>query len=287
MAVSLLLVACSDKPDGMIPESDLVDLMADMQLAEAYNDVSNGYRTIGENRRKSGAAVLKAHGITPEQLDSTLSWYGRNIDDYQALYDKVDKELNARRKKLLGGGNDTGNLDDIWPYSPYLVFSPLSGTSSFSFSLPTPALAKGESVVWKMYTGAQQAPKLMLGVDYEDGTTDLITRAMNVDRGVSVKIQTDTAKTVRRLYGVVRVPSRSMLPFRLDSIALLKNPYDSTTYVALRSQYHLPRVRPEAVKVESKSDSVASGRYRSKADSIRELPVLPPAQAAKLKRKEL
>ena len=39
MAVASILLGCSDKPKGTLSEKEMVRLMADMQLAEAYSDM--------------------------------------------------------------------------------------------------------------------------------------------------------------------------------------------------------------------------------------------------------
>ncbi len=279
------LTGCRHKPSNVLSESELVDLMVDMQLAEAYSEVTNGAHAIGEERWKNGAAVLKAHNVTAEQLDSTLSWYGRNIDDFNKLYDKVDKKLIAKRNKALGSDAKVEDKDDIWPYGKYMLFSPLSSSSSFAFSLPAPAVGKGESFELSMYMGQQKSPKLMLAVDYEDGTTDMTTRSYMREMLATIKLQSDTGKIIKRLYGVIRVPSRSDLPVRLDSISLHTYPYDSVFYSSIVNQYRLPRKKEKKEEV-----SVVAGErkgYKSLADSIRDLPISAPGSFEKAKRTEL
>jgi len=291
IVAALVAVSCDRRPKGVLSDPEMVDLMVDMQLAEAYNDVANGYRTAEEQRRNYGAAVLRQHGVTPAQLDSTLSWYGRNIDEYQALYDKVDKELERRRKKVTGTSASDDNLDDIWPYTQNLVFSPLAPTTSYSFTIPSPAVGAGESVTWKMHLSSSVSPKMMLGVDYSDGTTSLSTRNLGVGMNtVTIKLQTDTAKTVVRLYGVMRLLRRSDLPLWVDSISLVKTPFDSTSYSSIGSQYILPRKRRPAPQVVTDTASVTTRHPdapRSKADSIRMLPIGPGLENNRTKRTEL
>lgn len=272
VAVAAMIVSgCRKRPDKVLSESEMVELMADMQLAEAYNEIANGYRTIGEQRRNAGAAVLRRHGVTPEELDSTLSWYGRNIDEYQSLYDKVDKEIERRRKKVLGSVSGDENLDDIWPYAPNMLFSPLDENGAYAFSLSNPALGKGDAVTWKMHLSSLIRPHLMLGVDYSDGTSSVATRSTGTDKSVSIRLQTDTARVAVRLYGVARVAGRSSRPLWIDSIALVKAPFDSMVYMTISSQYRLPRKK--AMPRLNPDTAANKVKPMSKADSIRMLPV--------------
>ena len=45
---------CSSRPEGAISEKEMVSLMADMQLAEAYSDVSHNEAAIGGRETEVG-----------------------------------------------------------------------------------------------------------------------------------------------------------------------------------------------------------------------------------------
>lgn len=48
------------------------------------------------------------HGVTREQFDTTLVWYGHHIETYMKIYDRVVERLKAENeeaKKLLAEEN--------------------------------------------------------------------------------------------------------------------------------------------------------------------------------------
>ncbi len=73
----LLSAGCSDRPKGILSEDKMVQVMADLQIAEAYerNGDANSYLH-GQNRELLGRGVLMEHGVSVEEIDSTIAWYG-------------------------------------------------------------------------------------------------------------------------------------------------------------------------------------------------------------------
>lgn len=235
-AVALSSVSC--KRDGdIIPEGDMVDLMAEMAIAEAYRDAGVGHLP-DSVRRNIGEGILAEHGYTYSQLDSTLNWYGLHLDKYYKLYDKVDKEIASRQRKLAkasGGevGNDNG--ENIWPYADHFWLSPLGNTDGMHFTVAGSSLIKGESLEWKMRLNNSANVKAFLGVEYTDGTVSFANSGSYGERRLKVDLITDTAKQAKRIIGILQA-DRTAMPVWADSVQLNKQPYDSTIYYRIRSQ---------------------------------------------------
>lgn len=262
LATMVLLAGCSDKPKEAISERKMVKLMADMQLAEAYaNTVGMSHYSQGNERSTVGKGILAAHGVTQEELDSTLAWYGRNIDDYTNLYEKVDKEINSRRKKIMkqSGSEELVNSADIlWPYPSHGVLSGLGNTDAWILSLESPNLKKGDMLEWSLRLSENSQLNGVLGVEYEDGTSDASAQLLSGTRKkYELRLQTDTGKVVRRIYGTLRLRDNDQKPIYADSMMLRKMPFDSIEYMRHRSLRHYgapARIKP---KVEKK-DTVAN-----------------------------
>ena len=87
--VMAMSAACVRRPDGVLSDKDMVSLVADMELAEAY--VQTGSRGAGEEERAALVDyVIKKHGLTREEFDTTMAWYGRNVDAYYDLCESVE-----------------------------------------------------------------------------------------------------------------------------------------------------------------------------------------------------
>ncbi len=248
LLLSMVIAGCSNRPDNILTEKEMVALMADMQLAEAYTNVSNQQMQVSDYRLKMGKSVLAAHGITQEQLDTTLAWYGRNLDDYSELYAKVDKEIIKRRKHLLNMSGEEDGLDDdnlLWRFGKNGQLSMLGNTDGWIVSVTDPDLQKGDRLQWTMHLDAPVQMNGVLGVEYSDGSSEAGSSVFIGRNRVELVCQTDTGKDVKRIYGTLRIKNPEMLPVYADSIRLVRLPYDSVEYRLHRSNKHygIPSVR--------------------------------------------
>ncbi|MDE7109571.1 MAG: DUF4296 domain-containing protein [Muribaculaceae bacterium] len=261
----LSFVACKQRPKEILDEKEMVSLMVDMQLAEAYSNSRTTHE--GEDDRYSLArSVMAAHGISQEQLDTTLGWYGKNLDEYVELFAKVDKEILKRKKRLMKDEGVTISSDgmNLWPYSANGIVTQLSLTDGWIISVPDPELEKGDRIIWSMHLSEHNDLVASLGVEYTDGSGE--TTNMNRGRNdhFEITLQTDSAKKVSRLYGSIRIKDRGSLPLFTDSIKLERLPFDSLEYNASRSQKRY--AKPVAIIKESKKelkDSVKNGEEKA------------------------
>lgn len=286
---AIVFCGCSDKPKEALSERKMVKLMADLQLAEAYsNTMGISHYGSTDKRSEIGKGVLAAHGVTQEQLDSTLAWYGRNIDDYTELYEKVDKEIVSRRKKIMkeGSQQEINSADMLWPYQTHGVLSQLGNSDAWIFSLESPSLEKGDMLEWTMRLSEMAQINGVLGVEYEDGTSDAYSQLLSGNKlKYEMILQTDTGKTVRRVYGTVRLRDNSQKPVFADSIMLRKMPFDSLEYVKHRSLRHYgapARIKPKEEKKDTVStDTVKMIKRVELDDNLRPIKQGEPIKAAK------
>lgn len=259
-----ILIGCSKRPKGVLSEDEMVDVMVDMQIADAYYEMtSHGNSSYGQGKIEMGKAVLAKHGVTREELDSTLKWYGRNIDEYTSLFEKIDKEL-ARQKKISEKENEladfTIDLNELWPYSQNGVISPNSYSNGWVFDLIAPEIEKGERVSFSMHFPLPNSFRSVIGVEYSDGSGESIMNTSTNKSKAEVVLQTDTGKKVERLYGSLILSGNLKNAIYADSISLQKLPMDSTEYRKIRSQkkYGAPRsiVKEKADSIKTEKDSI-------------------------------
>ncbi len=251
--VFIFTISCSDRPDEVASDSKMVKIMADMEMAQAYIQ-QKGYRdNSAENRERILNYVLEKNGMTRAEFDSTLSWYGRHIDKYDDLYAKVDKEL-ARREAKISGNNAEMLSNDLWPYSRHLIISSKSSADNLSFSIPGAELEKGDRLSWKFRLNTPSDGTAVLGVKYADGSASYITQTLNGEN-IEIALQTDTARTVRDIFGNLRV-NMSRTFVGLDSLTLTSAPFDSTVYYRISSSKRFSGPIRKIIKPEKK-DSIA------------------------------
>lgn len=234
----------------------MVAVMTDLQIAEAYerSGNANGYLQ-GRDRELLGRGVLMKHGVTPEEMDSTLAWYGRNMDEYPKLYKKIDTELRKRQLKYAraaGESETEGSSTDLWPYGRHFNIDDKSLTSGIVASFPVNDLAPGVKLTWKMSVDGATGRMLTLGVDYENGTTELFKKTdRGYDRWVETTLQTDSVLKVSRIFAIADFESSNPRVF-VDSVQLLHHPFDREEY----GKHTFQRVvRPAGHKVILPSDT--------------------------------
>lgn len=250
-----LLFSCNKRPEGVLSEDKMIDLMVDIQLAEAYYHTSGG-PTERIPREVLIESVLAKHGVTHEELDSTVSYYGKNMDEYYSMYEKVEKRLKARNKGLKDEEEKTEN--DIWPYNRFTAFFPNQTNEGLLFSIPGDMIEKGSALEWKMRLSSMEGTEILLGVEYEDGSATLNKRSAAGSTALQIDLQTDTALTAKRIFGFVSVSENSR-PLWADSIRLIKTEFDSMAYSNIRIQTRIgkPIKKPESV-IKDMEGSVVS-----------------------------
>lgn len=230
-----ILSACVSRPDKVLSDNQMAPVLADMQLAEAYVESLPGVRANGQSERVI-EYILKKHGLTREQFDSTMSWYGKNVDDYYKLCELTEKELQKRKGKIAGASSIEIETSDIWPYSRQMFISPLSGAGSFDFDIPTSAVGKGDRVnmIFKLNNSA--SGDMLIGVEYDKGPKSYLSKTIRESKRLDLTIQTDSSRNVTRVFGNFLLQDSRRLPLWLDSIYVKTLPYDSLEYFKIRTQ---------------------------------------------------
>lgn len=236
LGLMVTATGCNKRPDGVLADKEMVELMADMQVAEAYMQNHNAGYASDSIRDSAVQWALDRRGLSKAQFDSTMTWYGKNIDEYRDLFAKVDKELLKRQKKIPGETEETLDISDLWPYSRHILISENGSSNSLTFSIQTDQLAKGDRINWKMHLNGSPSVNMLLGVDYDNGTSAYSYQNNSDAKKMDVSLQTDTTLNVSRIFGYLRVKEDRYLPVWIDSISLQSSPIDSTQYYRVFSQ---------------------------------------------------
>lgn len=233
--LAVIVSSCNRRPGYVISEKEMVDLMVDLKLADAYANIELTGQDFKTRRETLAEGVIASHNISREQLDSTISWYGKNLDDYAKLCEKVQKELVARQREMTHDVKADNIAQHIlWPYPSHSILSPLGNSDGIIVSITNPEMEKGDILKWNFHSS--RAPELtgVLGVEYENGMSDAVAISF-YDQSSEMTLQTDTGKIVKRIYGTIRSKEPLKTAIFLDSIKLTRTPYDSVEYMQYRS----------------------------------------------------
>ena len=182
-AIALLSSCKPSVPPEYIQPDDMEDLIYDYHLAQGIASQQDGNQDY--NRELTFELVLKKHGLTQAQFDSSLVYYYTRADRFQEIYKHVQERLDTEAEKYGAATNDVritanslgGDTTDVWkgnralmlindrPYHLY-QFSQKADTSyragdSFMMSLNS---------TWLMQQGNRQA-SIYLAITYENDST--------------------------------------------------------------------------------------------------------------------
>lgn len=237
LAVACGMAACDKVPDDVLSERDMQRVLTDMILAEAM--VNADYNTFKSDTAKMALyeSVFRKHEITRAMYDSSLVWYGKNLDIYMKVYDRVLADVNKRIDALGDVQADAAPVSNsdsvnIWPRRAYLTFSPKAVFNGVTFDIkPDAAYSSGSVFVlgarlWGLNPRLAHKPEVRISADQGD-TTVTVNRRLDSDGYHQVTLRTVATKRVRRVYGYIRLDNADSTYFKVyvDSLNLMKYNY--------------------------------------------------------------
>lgn len=230
--------SCSSRPDVVLSDQDAASLLADLQIADSYASIElNTDPTLSSEgtdsmRRVLRQSILKRHGVTEATLDTTLGWYGHNLDKYERMYEMVIENINQRKGDLAAKTlASTSSQPSLWPYPSQMR---LQGEQVLPFQIENTPIDKGARILLEAKTiNSRQGAEMLLCVQYADGSMGYIQRTVAGNGRQSVSLQTDSTKTVSRAWGYMHTRQKS--PLLLDSVSLYLAPLNKASYYEVHS----------------------------------------------------
>ena len=149
-----------------------------------------------------------------------------------------DKHLNKRLKTDV-----KADSTDLWKGSRSYRLTQGARRGFICFELPPDAYYKpGDryQLAYKLLRGSNEF-KVSLCLDYTDGATAQITRGTNSDGWVTIDVQSDTARQVRRIYGYVSYGMKRGQSAYVDSLSLMRTHFNKGNYGFINAQRLLER----------------------------------------------
>lgn len=222
--LAVLLAGCS-RPDDVLSESKMADVLTDLSIADqlALRSMNTGVNASSDSSlRIMRQSIMKKHGVTEAQFDSTLSWYGHHMDDYANLYKKVDQRLAKRLTELnKRSGVDDSDKDNLWPMPKMISISPNDLTHGFSFSLPGTKVQPGKALEWKLRVNDDAGgATAFLAAEYSNMEMIYTRITLNSYGTQKLTLQLENKRRPKRIIGYVRFSSKPAQRLFLDSLTL-------------------------------------------------------------------
>lgn len=190
LLTAIFLVSCKPQVPGKYLQPDeMEDILFDYHIAMgmvSQNDTSDF------EKRLYAASVLKKHGISEAEFDSSLVYYTRHSDRLLTIYENISKRLGNEAVSLGASSGDiakfgenasSGDTTNVW-----------NGFSSLALATVVPENV--ESFHLKADTAFHKGDKIVLSFDtqfiFQDGYKDAVAM-------LAVRLGNDSivSKTVR------------------------------------------------------------------------------------------
>jgi hypothetical protein len=215
-----------------------------MHIAEAMIETKyDDYRTSDERERVYNGVFAK-HNISQAKYDSSLIWYGKNMDFFMRIYKLVTIDVNESILKLgnikpnpLSGEMSNRDSIDIWIYNTYYAINDRQAFQTLTFDIEQEKpYSRGSSYVMGLTVwGLSPESKLRLGLRAEQKDTIIyVHQDITSDGYYEAVIKTDTTKQVPRIYGYIRMIETDTLYHQiyLNDIHLMKYNHGSKALTA-------------------------------------------------------
>lgn len=236
LVAAMLAAGCSRRPSMVLGQEDMAQLMADLHEAEGVVDQNyTVYRTDSTKLRLRQAVYVK-HGVTQAEVDSSLAWYGYNIERYTKVYDRVLEILEKRLKSVRSQGGEASRPDMtfavegdsavVWrTYTP-LLFSPRMERQLVNTSLQRDQYwREGDRYVLRFKSvGASEPMMARVTVNYGSDSTATKMWQGEMDGWHTLTVDTDTATMAQSVVMELRyaAPQSSRGLAAIDSVTLTR-----------------------------------------------------------------
>ncbi len=239
----ILIGGCSKAPKGILSEKEMQKVHTDILVADAI--IGLNYTTYSNDTTKMALyeSVFRKHKIKQEVYDSSLVWYGKNLDIYMKMYDRMIVDVNKRIHDLGDVQADaapSSNRDsvNIWPRRDYHVFQPKSVFNGVTFDIkPDRNYPSGSLFVlgvnfWGLNEGMTSYPQIRLNAVQRD-TIITIDKTITEDGYYETTLSTLPTRQVQRVYGYIRMDNSDSTYFKVyaDSLSLMRYNYGTNLNV--------------------------------------------------------
>ena len=231
--------ACDRTPDYVLKKKQMVDLLTDIHKAEGVVDLNRTRYGSDSMRKVMKQSVLLRHGVTQEQFDTSMVWYGHNIEKYIEVYDDVIARLESEVAEVdadQGGARVdmavVGDSADAWPESRMHRYFYGQPDAMVRFNLRRDEnWETGDIYTWRFYKSNMQSPLYYaIAAQYTDGTSDYMTGTTTGQGWSEIVMQIDTARTAQNVYGFATVSPAPGEAAYIDSIALVRTRFSPDHY---------------------------------------------------------
>lgn len=237
------MAGCSGVPDEVIQPHDMAALMADIHLGEAVAEQSRSTFRSDSVKQLFKQSIYAKHGVTADEVDSSMMWYGRHVDKYAEIYAEVEEILEGRiaeANEVASTSTDRpsmqafeadGDSVDIWPLYRTTFLNPNFPTDRVAFVIKSDRFWDKGDVYCLRFKGVDTPDQfdITIAVEYNEGSVDYSSAHKRGPGWQELYLHLTDTLTASQVYGVITYqPTESHSGLsnrpaaRIDSISLVR-----------------------------------------------------------------
>lgn len=244
----MAFTGCRRTPSGVLPPERMARLLADIYMAEAVVDHDYHMFMSDSSRLQLRQAVYNRNHTDAATVDRSYEWYGRNLDRYTEVNDRVIEILQERIRRndeqaseanapqLADTDVPTDSLN-LWPGAPIVRFASTLPSEFAIFNVPLSQNERpGDYYSLEMRrTGSAMPVEIVFLLGYTDGSMDQVVGRIGADDNIALVLRSDTTLHPSEVYGYLHCRTTKGQTVFVDSITLRRTTPDPGI------QYHGPR----------------------------------------------
>lgn len=236
LAALALLAACSKTPRGVLPPEKMASLLADVYRGESVIEYNRELYRTDSLKKVVKQSVYAAHGVDQAMFDSSMVWYGHNVEEYVKVCDRAVELLEADLAAVPDdprGLNQMlvfGDSAQVWPLSPYYHISAATPARYIVFNLtPDDNWEPGDEYTLEFKSYNTRTPvRSALAAEYADGGVTFINHSLDNDGREHMILRLDTARQATSVYGYIKLDPQASEHIYLDSLSLIRTRFNNT-----------------------------------------------------------
>ena len=276
--LGLLLFGCAPSRPGMVMSPDeMADVLYDMHLAQTLYD--------DPDVKKSDAdiimlrnEVLKKHGVSVEEWDSSFNYYCRNTYELHGIYKRIDERLE-HNVMMLGGKvegmqGDDADTCNVWGMESAMVLMQQAPFNKLTFEVtPDSTFEDGDKITLQfdaqmIFQDGYRDLTACLAVYYDNDSVATGIRRVNSDQHCVITINNEQDRLhVKSIKGYLLLlqnlaqesTQSAMPPLRFAAISSIKllHQHTKNTSGATNTTKSMDELKADSLKTDSvKTDSV-------------------------------
>jgi len=215
----LTVMACKVKrPDGVIAESQMEELLYDYHLARSMGEnlpVSDNYK-----KALYIQSVFQKYDVTQAEFDSSMVWYTRHTDILAKIYEKINDRLKEEQASInhmvairdkKSPVSQPGDSVELWFMEQVSCLTNAQDNNKISFVIPTDVNSQDrDALVWKASffypsKAGKAMPETYMAMQMIYRNDSVITSSRKITRSgeQEIRLQSDTLGALREVRGYI------------------------------------------------------------------------------------